>query len=74
MAIRIRSNRCPATNHAPVTMTEQGWKVLCACTRSEQKRIDKASGREDGSFCSTCNGKILPPNLTIKTIDEILKD
>lgn len=67
----MMSQRCPATDHAPVTMTPQGWADMCKSTMTKELNTDKHRSSEK-SFCSQCRGKIVPPNLTIKTKEQML--
>lgn len=65
----FRSSRCPATDNAPVTMTERGWMELCEATRkAERKRV--VEGHLNSSRCATCKGKQRPDNLHIIDIKE----
>lgn len=56
----LAKNRCPATDHAHVTMTARGFKELCQAKRS-------------GEYCDqVCMGEIYPPNLIIAEVGQIL--
>lgn len=57
------ASRCPATDNAPVSMTEAGWLALCAGTRKEEAK--KARTGESNSRCPHCKGEHRPKNLKI---------
>ena len=62
------ASRCPATDNAPVSMTEAGWLALCAGTRKEEAK--KARTGESNSRCPHCKGEHRPKNLKIIKLNE----
>jgi hypothetical protein len=56
--------RCPATDNAPVSMTEAGWLALCAGTQKEQAKMI-GRGERQKSRCTDCKGEHRPKNLKI---------
>lgn len=57
--------RCPATDHAKVTMTARGFGELCRATR---KRFFFGNGTGNEYCEQVCKGEIKPPGLTIQSI------
>lgn len=62
------ASRCPATDNAPVSMTEAGWLALCEGTRKEEEK--KSRTGESNSRCPHCKGEHRPKNLKIINLNK----